>query len=156
MTTDSPLTRPLPGSLGADPQVRAVLWVGLGCAAVGAGAAVLGGLLVGPSAARGAGVGTAMALGIFLTGALVVAVVSRLLPAAALLVALVTYAGQVVLAVAVFARLQGSEVLVDGTLDAGWLAGVMVACTLLWMGVQVRTVATRRELLFDLTEGGVR
>lgn len=156
MTTDTPLTRPLPGPLRADPHVRAVVWVGVGCLAIGLGAALVGALVAGVPAVRGAGVGAAIALGIFLTGALVVAVVSRLLPAAALLVAMVTYLGQVVLAVALYARFEGSGMLTDGTLAPTWLAVVLVLCTLLWTAVQIRTVATSRVPLFDLAEGGVR
>lgn len=156
MTTDSQLTRPLPGAMVQDPQVRAVGLVATGCLVIGAAAVGVAWLAADPAAVRGAATGAAIAVGIFVSGAVVVALVSRLLPALSLLVAMVTYLCQVVLAIAIFVRIDRSDALVDGTLSGGWLAAVLVLCTLFWMAALVRSVATSRVPLYDLGEGGAR
>lgn len=156
MTTDPTETRQEPGPAGADPQLRIAALAGAGCLVTGLLAAGAAALLADPGAAYGALVGAVIAAAIFVTGALAVHVVARTMPAAALLVALLTYLSQVVLAFLVFWRLSDSGLLTDGTLDRTWIGGVLVLCTLLWMAVQIRVVTRARAPLYDLPEAGAR
>lgn len=150
-------TRPAGGGASAGPALASGLKV-LGAAA--AGGIVAGGLTVlvaaavsGGEAARLALIGAAIAVGVFAFGAFCVHVASALVPSAALLVALVTYAGQLVLVFAIFISLTREGGPADGPYR-GWLAAAVVVCTLAWLVVQL-VVATRQRIpLYDLPEAG--
>ena len=126
--------------------VRAALVTTLG---VGLAAMLLAALVSGSSAALGAGIGVTMVCIFFGVGAVVLGVVARLAPAASLLVALLTYTLKVVLMGLVFLALSRSGAL-DGTVDAQWLGGAVIACTLVWLACQIFFSMRTREPLYEL------
>ncbi len=110
---------------------------------------VLAALLSGAPAARGVAIGTAMVVLFFGGGTLVVDAVAAVSPRASLLVALLTYTLQVVLAGMVLAGLHRSGAL-DGDVSGTWLGGTVIAGTTAWSGtLLVRSVRTRQPL-YDL------
>jgi len=117
---------------------------------------VLAGIVSGGPGAAGAAVGAALALVVFVAGTLVVGAVARLVPSAALLVALMTFTLQVLLMALVFWRLTGSGLLDDGTLHRGWLAAALIGATLTWSAGQIVAVTKARIPVYDLPGGGVR
>jgi hypothetical protein len=119
-------------------------------ALVAGGALVLVGALAdGAPAAYGALVGVGLALAVLLGGALVVDLVASLLPAASLLVALLTYTLEVVVMALVFVGLSGSGLL-DATLSRGWLGAGVIATTLVWLVGQVLLTTRARIPAYDL------
>ena len=122
--------------------------MGLGVVAV-----VAGWLVEGAPAAYGAAIGALIVLGVFGFGSFVVNTVAALMPTAALLVALLTYTLQVVAMGLVFVALSGSGLLGD-TLDREWLAGTVIAGTLVWVVCQIVATMRVRIAIYDLPEGG--
>ena len=144
MTTD---TRTPPSVV-----VRAAL-VALAVAAVLVGVAAV---LSGASAARGAGVGALIAIGVFAFGGLSVDAVARVAPAASLLFAMLTYTFQVVVMALVFVALNSSGLL-DDELDPTWLGVAVIVATFVWIGVQIRLATTARIPAFEpVRESAVR
>jgi hypothetical protein len=121
--------------------------MGLGVVAV-----VAGSLVEGAPAAYGAAIGALIVLGVFGFGSFVVNTVAALMPTAALLVALLTYTLQVVAMGLVFVALSGSGLLGD-TLDREWLAGTVIAGTLVWVVCQIVLTMRARIAIYDLPEG---
>lgn len=117
---------------------------GLVVAAAGALAGESGALL-------GALAGTAMVVAVMLGGAVVVDLAAGVLPAAALLVALLTYTLQVVVLGAVLVALQRSGLL-EGTLDRRWLGGAAIVAVLAWTFAHVALSTRRRIPVYDLPE----
>ena len=120
----------------------------LGAALAGAAAVVVlvvaGGVLDGAAGAMGALVGGGLTLVVFALGVGLVNLAARVLPAASLMVALLTYTLQLlVLAIAVVvldrSGLAGDEV------SRGWFAAGVIAVTLLWLLGQV-VAATRQRI----------
>jgi ATP synthase protein I len=109
----------------------------------------LGGLLSGSAAATGVLVGAALVCGFFGLGALVLIWVTRVSPAATLLVGLMTYTLQVVLLAIAFAALRGSG-LIGSTIDGAWLGGTVIAGTVVWLAIQVTLSMRARSPYFDL------
>lgn len=124
----------------------------LGAVAAGAvGVLVLvvaGALTDGRAAVVGAVSGGVLTLAVFALGIAVVGAVARLMPSASLLVALMTYALQLlVLAVCVAAIDQSG---VDGeTLSRGWFAAGVITVTLLWMVGQLVAFTRQRIPVYD-------
>jgi ATP synthase protein I len=144
MTTD---TRPAPRDRGVAALVRtAVATVLLGAVVV-----IVGGVTAGSAAAYGALIGTALVVVVFGFGTFTVNAVASLMPAASLLVALLTYTLQVVAMGLAFVGLSGSGAL-DDTIDRSWLGGTVIAGTLGWMTVQVLVSTSRRIPIYDLPE----
>lgn len=123
--------------------VAALVTVGLGGAL-----AVVAALTQGSAAAYGALVGTVIAVGVFAFGAFAVDGVSKLMPVASLLVALLTYTVQVLLMALVFVAVNRSGLL-DSTLDRGWLGGAIILGALTWSFVQIWATSTARIPVFD-------
>jgi ATP synthase protein I len=144
MTTESTHTR------------RPGVTVLLGAAAVATAACgvlvVAGALLAGSAAAYGALVGAGLALVVFLGGALAVDAVAARVPAASLLVALLTYTLEVVVMAVVFVALSGSGLLGE-TLARGWLGAGVIATTLVWLLAQVALSSRVRIPVYDLPAG---
>jgi hypothetical protein len=120
----------------------------LGAGAAGALAvvvlAVVGGVVDGAPGVTGALVGGGLTLAVFALGVGLVDVAARVLPAASLMVALLTYTLQLlVLAIAVVvldrSGLAGDEV------SRGWFAAGVIAVTVLWLLGQV-VAATRQRI----------
>ncbi|WP_244929351.1 hypothetical protein [Nocardioides sp. W7] len=116
---------------------------------LGLGAAVVGGFAAGSSAAYGALAGTVLVLAVLGFGSSVVNTVAGLMPAASLMVAMLTYTLQVVLMALVFAALSRSGLL-DDTLDREWLAGVVIGGTFVWLTAQVVLTTRVRIPVYDL------
>ena len=135
-----------------DSGVAVLLGAALTTLVVGLLGTLLGGLTGGRPAAYGALVGAAIAFVVFCLGAFVVNAVAGLVPSAALLVALMTYTLQVLLLALVFVGLSDSG-LMDGTLDARWLAGMIIAGTFVWTGAQLLLTTRRRIPVYDLVQG---
>jgi ATP synthase protein I len=123
----------------------AVVALGCGLVLTGVGAVAGGG-----SAAAGAAVGTAVCVGVFGFGLFTVNAVARVLPSAAVLVALVTYTLQVLLLAVAFVVLRRAGAL-DGALDRRWLAGAVIAATLGWLAAHVWLALRARIPLYDLS-----
>lgn len=121
---------------------------------------VVGAVAGGSDAAAGAAVGGAIAVGVLAFGAFAVDAVSRLMPTAALLFAMVTYAFQVVAMALVFVALNESGLL-DGALDSMWVGIAIIAGVFVWMTVQIVLATTARIPAFEPrpvapVEGGAR
>ena len=117
-------------------------------------------LAAGGPASAGAAVGGAVAVLVLAFGAFAVDAVSRLMPAASLLFALVTYTFQVVLMALVFVGLNRSGLL-DRELDRNWLGAAIIAVVLVWTVAQIRLATTARIPAFEPrpgspSEGGAR
>lgn len=141
MTTESPLQHP---RASAAPLLRPALAAGTVCLAI----VVAGALADGSPAAAGAGVGAALVLGVFGAGALAVDLVARVLPSAALLVALLTYTLQVLAMALAFVALSRSGELGE-SLSREWLAGAVIGGTAAWLAVHVLTALRARIPAYD-------
>lgn len=120
----------------------------LGALASGA-AAVLGLVLVaaltdGRPAVVGAAVGGVLTLAVFALGIAAVGFVARLMPSASMLVALMTYALQLLVLALVVAALERADVGAQ-TLSRGWFAAGVIVVTLLWLVGQL-VAATRQRI----------
>ncbi|WP_323794309.1 hypothetical protein, partial [Nocardioides sp.] len=94
-------------------------------------------------------VGTAVVVGVLFSGALVVTVVADLMPAASLMVALMTYTLQMVLLAAVLIPLSDTSWAADN-LTAGWLAAAVISGALIWTAAQVLLATRVRIPVYDL------
>ena len=126
-------------------QVR----VAFGCTlATGAFTVTFAALAAGSAAALGAVVGFLLVLGFFGLGASVVNAVASVSPTASLLVALLTYTLEVVALGAVFVALRRSGALAE-TVDPGWVGGVVIVATLVWLLAQTITEVRSRQPIYD-------
>lgn len=110
--------------------------------------AVIAALTDGRSAVWGALVGTAVAVGALGFGAASVAIVARLMPAASLLFALVTYTFQVLTLALVMIGLDRSGVL-DDAVDRSWLGAAIIVVVLAWTVAHLRRAMTQRIPAFE-------
>ena len=123
--------------------------VAFGCTlAVGLLAVSTAALTAGSAAAFGALVGFVLVLGFFGVGASVVNAVASVSPTASLLVALLTYALEVVALGAIFVALRRSGALAE-TVDRGWVGGVVIAATLVWLVSQIIAETRSRQPIYD-------
>lgn len=151
MTTAAIRTRPAPVARRGGAAVLA----GAAVAVLAGGllAAVVAALTSGAPAALGVAVGVGVVLAAFGLGAFVVDLVAGVLPAASLMVALLTYVLQVVVLWVVFSALDSSSLL-DGTLDRTWLGVTVIVGCLVWITAQLLLAVTARIPAYDLPEGG--
>ena len=159
MTTAQPKRQPAPTAdkpgyrtTSLASVVRAALLCTFG---VGSVAVLAAALVSGFPAALSAAIGVTMVCLFFSGSALVLAVVTERAPAASLLVALLTYTLKIVLVGVVFLSLQRSGAL-DGPVNAQWLGGTVIACTLVWVTTQIVFSMRARQLAFDPEEARVR
>lgn len=115
-------------------------------------AVALASLLSGGPAVAGAAIGAGMVLAFFCFGAVTVGAVASVNPAASLLVALLTYVLQVVAVGVVLLALRRSGAL-DAAVEPGWVAGGIIAATLVWLTAQTVAATRSRQPLYDLTAG---
>ena len=101
------------------------------------------------AAGRGAAVAVAIVLVVFGLGAVAVNYVARVLPSAALMIAMTTYALQVVLMALVFVSLERSDLL-DSELDRDWLGATLIIVAFTWMTAQILTTTRARIPVYDL------
>lgn len=110
----------------------------------------------GASAAWGAVVGTALAVGVFAFGAFTVDAVARLMPSASLMFALLTYTFQVAAMALAFVAVSQAGLL-DDELDRNWLGAAIIVGAFVWMAAQIRLATTARIPAFQTpSEGGAR
>lgn len=121
----------------------------LGSLVLGLAATGVGALVDGSAAAYGALAGTALVVVVFAFGSATVHAVAGLLPAASLVVALLTYALQLLVVLVVLSALDGSG-LVGETLSRGWLAGAVICGALGWSFVQVALATRVRIPVYEL------
>lgn len=142
MTTESSKT---PRAMSAGTLVAAAsvaLVVGLVVAAVAA-------LVGGGGAAVAALVGTGVTFGVLVFGSLVVDVVATVMPSAALIFALLTYALQLLLLLVILAAVDTSNAF-DAAAESRALGIAAIAVALAWTAAQVRLATRRRIPLYDL------
>lgn len=137
-------------SLGTRALRGALVGAAGAAAAAGLVTALLGAVSDTP-AALGALVGAGLALAVLASGAFAVDAVARILPAASLLVALLTYTLQVVVLGLAFVALSGSGLL-EERLDRAWLGGAVAVTTLVWVLAQVVLATRARIPAYDLPE----
>ena len=113
--------------------------------------AVLAALVSGRDAAVAALVGGLIAAVVLFTGTVVVNLVASLVPAAAMLVALLTYLLQVGVLAVVFVGLSGSP-LADDETSRTWLGVAVIAATLAWLIAQVLVSTRARIPVYDLPD----
>lgn len=101
------------------------------------------------AAVRGALVGGAVALSFFAFGSFSVNLIARVMPAASLIVALMTYVLQVVMVGAVFLALEQSGVF-DSALDDRWVAAGVIVGTFAWMVAQIIFTMKARIPVYEL------
>ena len=134
-------------------SARPIVRTALLTVACGLAAAVLAGLVHGRSAALGVLVGLAIAVIVLGGGALLVDAVALVMPAASLLLALLTYTLQLLVVLLAFVALEGSGLL-GASLDRAWLGGTVIAATMVWLAWQLRCFLVRRLPVFDLPAPG--
>ena len=117
--------------------------------AAGLVAVVAAATISGSAAAVGAVIGTVMVCAFFGFGTMVLEVVTRLAPAVSLLIAMLTYTLKVVLIGLVFVALNRAGAL-DSAVDAEWLGGTVISCTLVWLASQIFFSVRARQPLYDL------
>lgn len=100
-------------------------------------AVVVAGLVGGAPAAWGVVVGAVTVVVVFSFGMAVTHAVASISPALSLLVALLTYALQLVVLVLVLTGLERSDAL-GATLDRRWIGGTIIVGTLVWSTALVR------------------
>ncbi|MGD9959537.1 hypothetical protein [Nocardioides sp.] len=126
---------------------------------VGFIAVVVAALVGGTPAAYGALAGTLLVVVVFAFGSFTVNAVSGLMPAASLMVALLTYTLQVVAMGLAFVALNRSGLLEDA-LDRRWLAGAVIVGTFGWLITQIVLASRARipayDLRVDVPEAGAR
>lgn len=146
MTTESTQA---PRGAAAPGSVTVLLGAAVAALVAGLVLALVGGTTAGTAAAFGAVAGTLLVVVVLAAGALTVGLVAGALPTASLLVALLTYTLQVLLLGLAFLALRDSGLL-EGTLDARWVAGGVVAGTLVWLVAQVVLTVRVRIPVYDL------
>ncbi|HXH78217.1 hypothetical protein [Nocardioides sp.] len=126
----------------------AALVVGLTMTAVAA-------LVSGPVAALSVAAGVGLVVSVLSFGAFSLNMVASIMPSATVLVALVTYALQLVVMAAVVLALVRSGA-IEETLDRRWLGGGVAMATAAWMIAQIVSATKARIPLYDLPEAGAR
>ena len=146
MTTAEPSTGPLRRPVLVGPVVRGAFF---GTALLGAVLVLAAAVTSGAHAAVAALVGTTVVCLFFGAGAVVLQVVSSLLPAASLIVALLTYTLKIALLALVFIGLSRSSYF-GGQSESRWLAAAVIAGTLAWSAGQLVLHTRVRQPLYDL------
>lgn len=128
MTTEGPATAPS----GTGVRVEGLGLASVTVTAVGILVTVLALLLDGSAAALGAAAGALLVVSFFTFGAVSVNLVATVAPRASMMFALMTYTLQVLLLAMVLVAVSRSDLAPD-TVDLRWLAGSVIAGTLVWM-----------------------
>ncbi len=126
-----------------------LLWATLASFVLGAALVCAAALIDGAAGARGAAAGALVTLVTFGWGTSVVDAISRVMPAASLLIALLTYTLQLVVMGA------SVKVLVDASQGGvrfahGWLAAGVVLLALTWITAQIWATVRLRTLAYEL------
>lgn len=156
MTTETPppTRTPVRGASGG-PVLRVLPKVVLGVVATTAVVVLAAVVVTGPDAALAAAVAGLLVIGVFSFGVLTLAWVVRLLPAASLVVALVTYAAQLALVLVVVMAIADAEAFAAPAVR-GWLAGALVVATTTWVVAHLWLASRQRIPVYDLPDPEVR
>lgn len=146
MTTAEPSTGPPARPVLVGPVVRGAF---LCSALVGAVLVLAAAVASGSHAAVAALVGTTVVCLFFGAGAVVLQVVSTLLPAASLIVALLTYTLKIALLALVFIGLSRTAYF-GGQAESRWLAAAVIVGTLAWSSSQLVLHTKVRQPVYDL------
>lgn len=142
MTTDAPRRR-------RDPAATAIAGAVAGSLVASLVVVGLAGLLSDSAALYGAACGAFSTVAVMAFGAYVVHVVAKVMPSASLLLALMTYALQLVALTAFMSVVTGSGALGE-TLSGGWLVAGVSSAVLAWVIAQIWFSARARVLAYDL------
>jgi ATP synthase protein I len=116
---------------------------------------LLAALVSGATAALSVAAGVGLVVCVIGFGVFTLNTVASIMPSATVLVALVTYALQLVVMAAVLLTLVRNGVLED-TLDRRWLGGGVAVAALAWMVAQIIAAMRARIPVYDLPEAGAR
>jgi ATP synthase protein I len=156
MTTETPpTTRTHVRGASGGPVLRVLPKVVLGTAATTTLVALAALVVTGPEAALAAALAGLLVVGVFSFGVLTLAWVVRLLPAASLVVALVTYAAQLALVLVVVMALAEAETFAAPSVR-GWLAAALVVGTTTWVVAHLWLASRQRIPVYDLPDPEVR
>ena len=146
MTTAAPMPRLSARVAGLAPGLALTA-----AAAVGSG--VVAALVAGRPQVLGVVVGALVVAGFFTIGSLSTSLAAAYAPALSLVVALVTYALQVVLLALVFVELTATPES-RAAVDVEWAAGAVIGFTLMWTVTLVVAAVRARQPLYDQPESG--
>lgn len=133
-----------------DPGVRVLGGVTVLAFGVAAVVTTIGALFSGAAAARGAASGAFSVAVVMAFGTYVVHVAAQAVPALSLLVALMTYALQIVMMGAFFLLLVRSDSL-GSSVDGPWLVAGVVVASLTWSAAQIWLSSRARIPMYDLS-----
>lgn len=131
--------------------VKTVVRAALAALAFGLSVAAVGLVAAGAPAGVAALIGTLVVVVVLFSGALTVTIVADLMPSASLMVALMTYALQMVLLAVVLIPLGRSD-WAEEHLDAPWLAAAVIGGALVWTVCQVVLATRARIPIYDLPD----
>jgi ATP synthase protein I len=140
-----------------DTRPGAFVLLGAAAAALAVGLlmVLLAALVSGATAALSVAAGVGLVVCVIGFGVFTLNTVASIMPSATVLVALVTYALQLVVMAAVLLTLVRNGVLED-TLDRRWLGGGVAVAALAWMVAQIIAAMRARIPVYDLPEAGAR
>lgn len=107
------------------------------------------------AAVRSVAVSTLLVVAVIGFGVYVLNTIASIMPSMTVLVALVTYAVQLVVLAAVVLGLARSGMMGD-TFDRRWFGGGVAVATLAWMVAQIVAATRARIPVYDLPEAGAR
>ena len=137
------------------PGVTVLLVAAATALLVGLAMMVVAALVSGTAAAVSVAAGVGLVVSVVSFGVFTLNTVASIMPSATVVVALVTYALQLVVMAAVILTLARSG-LFDETLDRRWLGGGVAMATLAWMIAQIVSATKARIPVYDLPEAGAR
>ena len=137
------------------PGVTVLLVAAATALLVGLAMMVVAALVSGTAAAVSVAAGVGLVVSVVSFGVFTLNTVASIMPSATVVVALVTYALQLVVMAAVILTLARSG-LFDETLDRRWLGGGVAMATLAWMMAQIVSATKARIPVYDLPEAGAR
>ena len=137
------------------PGVTVLLVAAATAVVVGLAMTVVAALVSGSVAALSVAAGVGLVVSVVSFGAFTLNTVATVMPGATVLVALVTYALQLVVMAAVILTLARSG-LFEETLDRRWLGGGVAMATLAWMIAQIVSATKARIPVYDLPQAGAR
>lgn len=139
----------------ARPGVQLLLGAAGAALVAGSVMALIAWLVADLTAFRSVAVSTLLVVVVIGFGVFVLNTVASIMPSATVLVALVTYAVQLVVLAAVVLGFARNEMM-DGAFDRRWFGGGVAVATLAWMVAQIVAAVRARIPVYDLPEAGAR
>lgn len=137
------------------PGVQLLLGAAGAALVAGSVMALIAWLVADLTAFRSVAVSTLLVVVVIGFGVFVLNTVASIMPSATVLVALVTYAVQLVVLAAVVLGFARNEMM-DGAFDRRWFGGGVAVATLAWMVAQIVAAVRARIPVYDLPEAGAR